>query len=642
MQILEIVLYSRKGERRTVSFRPNAVNIITGSSGTGKSALIEIVDYCLGRSRCLVPVDIVRAVSWFGLRLQLPSSQIFLARKAPTPGETSSSNDVYFEEGDIVTSPVAAPSVANSTMGGLETYLTGKIGISPNLHTPPDGQTRKPLAANIRHALFYCFQYQTEIAAKDFLFHRQHDTWEAQAIKDTLPYFLGAIQENSLALEQALALARKELRRAEKILQDAEAIRVRGSSTAFALLEESREVGLVQSDAAPGSADEVVSLLRQVLDWSSDELPLGGDTRLVELQQRRRALQGAVNEKLAALRRAREFAAEADGFAAEAHQQEARLDSIGLYDAAQHNAGVCPLCSQHMATPVPATAATRRSLARITSSLQSTRRERSNLTAYISKIDQELDETRQQLRDATAAVDAAIQEDEAAQRLRNLTARRGRVAGRISLWLESLDLQGGSAQAPLMRDRAQRRVEELEHQLDPDEKEERLISIINRMGTYMTEWSRELGLEYSDSPARLDVRHLTVVVDREDQQIPLGRMGSGKNWLGYHLVAHFALHRHFRLHNRPVPGFLFLDQPTQVFYPPDQTADSQDALSLLSDDDRTSVREMFDLFFEAVSAIPGFQLIVTDHANLTQDRFQSAIVEEWRGGIALIPRDWLA
>ena len=48
-QILNIVLYGKKdGQVRSIAFKPNAVNIIVGEKQTGKSALIPIVDYCLG------------------------------------------------------------------------------------------------------------------------------------------------------------------------------------------------------------------------------------------------------------------------------------------------------------------------------------------------------------------------------------------------------------------------------------------------------------------------------------------------------------------------------------------------------------------------------------------------------------------
>jgi predicted ATPase len=48
MKLSEILLYSHHGELRRLSFALDGLNIITGSSSTGKSALSEIVEYCMG------------------------------------------------------------------------------------------------------------------------------------------------------------------------------------------------------------------------------------------------------------------------------------------------------------------------------------------------------------------------------------------------------------------------------------------------------------------------------------------------------------------------------------------------------------------------------------------------------------------
>jgi hypothetical protein len=207
MQILEIVLYNHNGQKRVLPLNLGRVNIITGRSATGKSALIEIVDYCLGRRECAVPEGVIRdTVAWFGLRLQFASGQVFIARQAPPP-ERQTTNRAYIEQGEIVSSPDATPAEPNTTIEAIEETLTLKLGIAPNLNIPTTGETRLPLAANIRHALFYCFQQQNDIAAKNYLFHRQYEDFVPQSIKDTLPYFLGAIQEDRLALEQELARA---------------------------------------------------------------------------------------------------------------------------------------------------------------------------------------------------------------------------------------------------------------------------------------------------------------------------------------------------------------------------------------------------------------------------------------------------
>jgi hypothetical protein len=50
---------------------------------------------------------------------------------------------------------------------------------------------------------------------------------------------------------------------------------------------------------------------------------------------------------------------------------------------------------------------------------------------------------------------------------------------------------------------------------------------------------------------------------------------------------------------------------------------------------------MFELFRDVAAELgPELQIIVTDHANLNPQWFQEAIVEEWRGGTKLVPRDW--
>jgi predicted ATPase len=70
IQIQNIVLYGHDGQQRTLHLRLGRVNVITGASKTGKSALIHIVDYCFGSSECHVPEGIIRkAVAWFAVRL---------------------------------------------------------------------------------------------------------------------------------------------------------------------------------------------------------------------------------------------------------------------------------------------------------------------------------------------------------------------------------------------------------------------------------------------------------------------------------------------------------------------------------------------------------------------------------------------
>ena len=66
--------------------------------------------------------------------------------------------------------------------------------------------------------------------------------------------------------------------------------------------------------------------------------------------------------------------------------------------------------------------------------------------------------------------------------------------------------------------------------------------------------------------------------------------------------------------------------------------------TLESDADLDAVRRMFDLLFSVCTGLaPNFQIIVLEHANLPDQRYQEALVEKpWSGlgTLALIPESW--
>lgn len=196
LQIRAISIYSRDGERRDVSFKLGALNIVTGASKTGKSALLDIVDYCWGRGECTVAEgEIRRGVSWFVVHLDNDGEGILLARKNPGPAGKSS-DEIFFARGIEELPADPADFHKNITADGLKSQLSAILGISENIHIPDEGATRQPLEASSRHAIFFCLQAQDVIANRRLLFHRQGESsWVQQAIRDSMPYFLGAVDE---------------------------------------------------------------------------------------------------------------------------------------------------------------------------------------------------------------------------------------------------------------------------------------------------------------------------------------------------------------------------------------------------------------------------------------------------------------
>jgi len=254
MQIKAIILYNSNGDTRVIDFKLGQVNIITGKSSTGKSTLIDIVEYCMGRSTFRIPEGVIRDnVAWYAVLYQIGSTEVFVAK--PTPGIAAlSQSEVYYETGSSISIPPLSKLVLNSNDTALVETLSNLIGISPNLNIPASGESRVPLEATIRHASFLLFQKQTVVANEEILFHRQAEPQIAQTIKDTLPYFLGAVREDHLKLVHELRIARRELRLAQNELAEAEAIASDTTSRGKSLVAEAQQVGLLSPDANPQGA----------------------------------------------------------------------------------------------------------------------------------------------------------------------------------------------------------------------------------------------------------------------------------------------------------------------------------------------------------------------------------------------------
>src|SRR5690349_23147345 len=108
LQLTSLVLWPRNVnlEPRVVSFAANKLNVITGASKTGKSAVIPIIDYCLGSERCAVPVTTIRdACAWFGVVVATSEGEKLLARREP--GTQQSTGDMFLLEGEKVEIPHA-------------------------------------------------------------------------------------------------------------------------------------------------------------------------------------------------------------------------------------------------------------------------------------------------------------------------------------------------------------------------------------------------------------------------------------------------------------------------------------------------------------------------------------------------------
>lgn len=372
-----------------------------------------------------------------------------------------------------------------------------------------------------------------------------------------------------------------------------------------------------------------------------DVIVADGEANLADLRAERQSLRSDMERLNAEIRSTRLFSAESSGYEHEAKEQRARLSAVGLFKAqTAHDPSQCPICSSVLNVKVPAVEEILSSLQVLNADLQEVEAENPRLQLRLASLQREEATIEEKLRENQQRISARIRENEIFKVQQDAFILRARVIGKVIQYTETAsDITSDSALRSQVETLAAR-VAALEAELDMNTVRERLAAFLNIIGHHMTEYSDRLDLEHSSSQLRLDIRNLTVVADTEDGPVPLYKMGSGENWVGYHILAHLALHKWFRKKGRPVPAFLILDQPSQAHYPPSE--DVEGSLDVLEDDDRKAVRDLFGLIDRAAKELaPSLQIIVMDHADLKEEWFQDAVTERWRGGKKLIPTEWL-
>lgn len=643
IQIRAVVIYSHDGRHRVVPFDPGSVNIISGDPRTGKSSLVGIIEYAMGAKEIDVPEGKVRRnVAWFGLLLETGRGQAFVARQLPK-GDGKSNEAIYVEADDEVTIPEADALRATTNREGLRAMLASWVGMGDYLHEPPPGQTREPLAASISHGLTFCFQAQPEIAQRKYLFHGSNDRFVAQAIKDTLPYFLGAVTDDYVAQQQELKRVRAEIKQIERRLAEAAAIRGEGLSRADTLLAEAKAVGLSTLD--DGAAwQEKIEALRVI---QSTPLPTvaaeaGEDVEFRRLSDVRSGLVHEQRTLQSTLERARSFEGSSRGYAGEVREHTARLQAVTVFeqDVPGH---ACPLCLQDLpeTSRVPSISDLRAAQDYIGERSGAMDAATPRIATAIQQVETQLADVRRRLDDNRALLTAIKRGNQRLQLASDAEARRAMVLGRISLYMENIPQMPDVSEQHSRLAGLRAQEGELNEAVSTDTIQAKLDSCLSNVNRYLSDYARRIDLEYSESPLRLDPRNLTVVADTPERPIPMREIGSGENHVGYHIVAHLALHNWFASRGRPVPAFLLLDQLSQAHFSPDIVAGDEVTQEKI-DTDRKAVKRLFGLIFDVVESLGGkFQILITDHPDFTDDpRFQAALRERWRDGLKLVPEDW--
>lgn len=645
-QIRKIILWSKRNrEPRVVHLQPGMVNIISGASKTGKSAVIPIIDYCLASSKCSIPVGVIRqSCSWFGIVIETIEGLKLLARREP--GDARQTGEMFLLEGDTVEVPESIFE-GNTTAESVKRNLDVLAGLSQLRLNPATDVPR----VSFRDLMSFIFQPQYIVANPMVLFFNADTSEHRDKLRAIFPYVLGALTSEMLAARWEIDRLSREVRRLESALaSERTAVRAWQTETQ-AWVRNAVELGLLPLDTAvPSEWNATVDLLRQATlantraafaSISSIEPTLA---RLHELREDEERAASALSISRQQLNEVQRLIRNSESFGSAIRIQRDRLDIAGwLRSKADDSDDALVALGGGGRERLDALA---EALAGIDVQLRTQ-------PAMSDTFDKELMRLREDVETATATLAKVRQEmallEQQSEEVREVTYRQDRIerfVGRLEQALLSFERAEEDSELPESIAHIQERIRQLREIYSEVQMNLRLQNAVRQVETFAGSIIPTLDAEWPNTPIELIINDLTIKVLHRTRKDYLWEIGSGANWLAYHVTVMLALQRFFiKIPHHPVPGLLIFDQPSQVYFPRGfDISDHESETGRTRDEDIDAVRKVFEAMGrEVVQGEGQLQIIVLDHAG--NDVWGGiggvTLAQEWRGDEKLVPLDWL-
>lgn len=634
------------GRRQDIVLEPDDMNIVTGASGTGKSALIKAIDYCLGASKCELPVHIRRRAMAVGVKWVAGDQEMIVGRLIPPDGQTTSTRMFATAGRDLPLPSSVAEFDGATTVDAAKAFLEKAFGIGDLRHLPDahaDGDARG--RTSVRHITPYMFVTKEVIDSESVLLHGLERTDKARDIIASMPYFLRATDEVGALAERRLRQLQRALAQAESKDRARQSAKTALKQRAYGLLVEAHRFAMTDTPSPNGREDEMLAEVRRIADSTIDAASYPKDSELGALHARRREILST----LAGARRQRNAAkaalVDASGFGDAVTRQRDRLmlsEHLKLGDGAH----TCPLCDSASERGRDAAAMLADTLTKVRAETVAVERVRPQLVEHDEAVAAEINTLNRQLREVDEQIKSWLRQTDETRRLADISQAKAHLQGRISFFLQTSTDEPRQATADLSVLRAE--IAQLESQVDRESKEIRLQRAEAKISSYASEVLDSLptvapcvGSELFFSARIPEVR---VIEAGRRTMLRMPDVGSDQNYLAIHIALAFAIQRYLEEVHAPVPGLLVLDQISRPYFPT-RGADEDERQITASDEDEDiqAMRRHIDFLFKQVAARSGLQVLLIEHAYFADDpRYVAATRERWTRASrkALIPLDW--
>ena len=631
------------------------INIVTGRSSTGKSALIEIFDYCFGSSEYTVPEGVItETASIYFVVFSIKNSFLVLGRKP---------NDKHGFIKEVTT----LPQLEDFTIDYFESsdclplkdfnVELGRYFEIPITDTDEDlaqrayrkNQAKKP-RPSIRNFTSFMLQHQNLVANKHSLFYRFDENVKREQTIEQFKIFAGFVNQNYFIKSQELNTLEQDLNR----LKLKQSVYINNQSIKKEeiknLLKEYiaitgvdlSEIHIAQIILFPQKFIEKIQNQDVTVNECSDEY-------ISQLKK----LEADKNRTLGQIRKLTNKLREIEQSVAYAEKYKNTVETIIEVKETQVHLSQCPFCSHNHETLIKEANQLEDAIHWLNTELNKTPYMLDSFETERKKVQVEIEREKKVLWDINQKISAILKIANELQQNRSLEEQGLKIRLKIEAILETFVSEHLNIDKQI--DEISQNIEAIKAYIQDnynlDDKLQKASLYINRQ---MNELGKNLDFEDSYKPINLhfDINSFELYHKKQDgSKVYLRSMGSGANWLYCHLSLFMGLNRFFcHLGDHClIPPILFLDQPSQVYFPVSIKDDNEifDAKALkkkegIENEDIDDMKAVENFFSELVAFCDKTiqetkeypQIIITDHAdklNLTNADFETLVHgRRWR------------
>ncbi|WP_163408208.1 DUF3732 domain-containing protein [Flavobacterium ajazii] len=636
--IKKIVIFNDDGESRYINFE-GGLNIITGDSKTGKSAIIEIIDYCLFSSRSSVPKGkITDFAELFVVIFKINDFYLIVGRPAQKTGNMNyaylnveSEFEDYLEDMKIsYFDNLSLRTIKNDIQTEFEQYIG--LAIS-NLNSGSEvSKLENKGKLSIRDTVSFLFQHQNLIANKHALFYRFDDIIKRRRVIESLPVLLGAVDENYYDLIRQEKEKNREIKTEKMIIDKMK-------------LSKENEISFLKN-----SIQVYYSLINLTLDDNltitdlkkiGKNLPIPpeilNDQSKVYLEinrfEKERNLKYIEKEEIEkALINL--YQTSDDGY--DYAKELVKIHSHQKYNQNSTNL-ICPICDSTNSSLNENIAVLATSKEKLVNELVKLGTFSDDNTPLISNLKLEKKKIEKEIIDLTKNITLLSKDNKSFTEAKNVREQiiyqKGKIESLITAFLETNNLKGNSKDLVQLENDL-KIIKESLLKYNPEKfKQDSEVFLKENMNRICEKLDFEEELKPID--LNFNIEDFSFYHKNKDGKIRLDEMGSGANWLASHLSIFLSfLYLNLKNEKSVIPSFLVLDQPSQVYFPrsskKEELTDEDDLMKF--DDNIDQVKNIFKVLSEEIELIytnTGIkpQIIVLEHAN--DESFEKFIIKDW-------------